>query len=273
MTGALHWDLHPDVVLGLALLGAAYLAGIGPLRRRFGWAASVSPWRIATFFTALGTILAALNGPIHELSDQALVSVHMLQHLLLTLVMPPLLLAGTPGWLLRPLLGIPGVAPTGRQLTRPLVALALYSIVFAAWHLPGPYEWALRHHGVHIVEHLLFMATAVLLWWPVAGPLPEWPRLPPPAQLLYLFAAGIPMVPVAAFITLSETVLYPFYGEAPRQWGLSPLSDQRLGGVIMWIGGPLAFLVAMTIVFFRWMGGDVEPAEVVPAEGGAHGAL
>ena len=124
------------------------------------------------YYLALGltiaTILAALNGPIHELSDQALVSVHMLQHLLLTLVMPPLLLAGTPGWLLRPLLGTPGVAPTGRQLPRPLVALALYSVVFAAWHLPGPYEWALRHHGVHIVEHLLFMATAV----PVAPVVP-----------------------------------------------------------------------------------------------------
>ena len=79
------------------------------------------------------------------------------------------------------------------------------------------------------------------------------------------------MVPVAAFITLTDRILYPFYGEAPWQWGLSPLADQRLGGVLMWIGGPMVFLVAMTIVYFRWMGRDVEPAVAAPARGGAHG--
>ena len=254
-------------------MGAAYLAWVGPLRRRYGWADGVSPWRVAAFFGALGITFAALNGPIHDLSDRSLVSAHMVQHLLLTLVMPPLLLAGTPGWLLRPLLAIPGVAPVGRQLTRPLPALSLYAVVFSAWHFPGPYEWALRQHNAHIFEHLLLMASAVVLWWPVLSPLAEWPRLAPPAQLLYLFVAGIPMVPVAAFITLSEEILYPFYGNAAQQWGLSPLADQRLGGVIMWVGGPLAFLIAMTIVFFRWVSDEETPVAAVPARGGAHGAL
>jgi len=227
--------------------------------------------RIAAFCGALGTGVLAVTGPLHELADRSLVSAHMLQHLLLTLVVPPLLLAGTPRWVLLPAVRLRPVARIGRTLTRPLPALATFSAVFAAWHVPVLYEWALRYHGVHAVEHLLLVASALLLWWPVLSPLPEWPRLHPAAQLLYLFVAGIPMVPVAAFITLSDQILYPFYGEAPWQWGLSPLADQRLGGVLMWIGGPMVFLIAMTIVYFRWMGRDVEPAVAAPARGGVHG--
>ncbi|KRT75325.1 MAG: hypothetical protein XU13_C0002G0012 [Candidatus Rokubacteria bacterium CSP1-6] len=264
-----HWDIHADVLAGLALFGAAYLWGIGRLRRHSS-ADGVEAWRIALFFAGLGTIFVALNGPIHDLSDRSLVSVHMLQHLLLTLVAPPLLLLGVPGRLLAPALRSAAGRTIGRRLTRPLPALAIFTVVFTAWHLPVLYELALRHHGLHILEHLLLMAAAVLLWCPVLSPLPEW-RLSPPAQLLYLFVAGIPMVPVAAFITLTDRILYPFYGEAPWQWGLSPLADQRLGGVLMWIGGPMVFLVAMTIVYFRWMGRDVEPAVAAPARGGAHG--
>ena len=263
-----HWDIHTDVLAGLALFGAAYLWGIG---RRHRSADGLEAWRIALFFAGLGTIFVALNGPIHDLSDRSLVSVHMLQHLLLTLVVPPLLLAGTPRWLLLPAVRLRPVARIGRTLTRPLPALAIFSVVFAAWHMPFLYEWALQHHGVHAVEHFLLVASARLLWWPGLSPLSAWPRLQPAGQLLYLFVAGIPMVPVAAFITLTDRILYPFYGEAPWQWGLSPLADQRLGGVLMWMGGPLVFLIAMTIVYFRWMGRDVEPAVAAPARGGAHG--
>jgi putative membrane protein len=227
--------------------------------------------RIAAFCGALGTGVLAVTGPLHELADRSLVSAHMLQHLLLTLIVPPLLLAGTPRWVLLPAVRLRPVRRIGRTLTRPLPALATFSAVFAAWHVPFLYEWALRHHGVHATEHLLLGASALLLWWPVLSPLPEWPRLHPAAQLLYLFVAGIPMVPVAAFITLSDQILYPFYGEAPWQWGLSPLADQRLGGVLMWIGGPMVFMIAMTIVYFRWMGREAEPAVAAPARGGAHG--
>ena len=266
-------ELHPEVITGLALLLAAYLLGVGPLRRRYAWADRISPWRIAAFVSALGITFVTVTGPLHDLSERSLVSAHMVQHLLLTLVFPPLLLSGLPGWLLRPLLAIPGVARMGRRLTRPVLALSIYSVVFAAWHLPSLYEWALRNHEAHILEHLLFMAAALLVWCPVLSQLPQWPRLQPPAQLLYLFVAGIPMVPVAAFITLSDEILYPFYGNAPWVWGLSPLADQRLGGVIMWVGGPLVFLVTMTVVYFRWAGVGQEPVDAIPARGGAHGAV
>ncbi len=247
------FHVHGEVVLGLLLLASAYLLAMGPLRQRLDGPDAVARPRVLCFLGGLAVIFFALNGPLHELSDRSLFSAHMVQHLLLTLVVPPLLLAGTPGWLLRPILKGRGVARTGRVLTRPLVASAIFNVVFAAWHLPVLYDWAMREHPLHIVQHLMFLATGLLLWWPVLSPLPELPRLPPPAQMLYLFLVGIPMVLVAALITLSDEVLYPFYGEAPHTWGLTPLADQRVGGVIMWVPGTLVFLIAITIVFFRWV--------------------
>ncbi len=266
------WLMHPEVVAGLSLAAGAYLAASGR-RRRSELGQRVEPWRAVAFFSGLCFIFLALNGPLHDLSDSQLFSAHMVQHLLLTLVAPPLLLAGTPAWMLLPLAQIPGVAVLGASLTRPLLACSTFNVVFAAWHLPLLYDWTLRNHGVHILAHLLFMATAMLLWWPVLSPLSDWPRLAPPAQLLYLFLAGIPMGVVAALITLSDDVLYEFYSEAPLQWGLSPLADQRLGGVIMWVPGTLVFLVAMTIVYFRWAGHDEERGDVPDAHGGVHGTV
>ncbi|MBI4610436.1 MAG: cytochrome c oxidase assembly protein [Candidatus Rokubacteria bacterium] len=255
------WDVHAEVVLGLALLASAYLVGVGPLARRHGWAERLPRVRPLAFFGGLGLVFLALNGPLHELSDRYLFSAHMVQHLLLTLVVPPLLLAGTPGWLLSPLLAWRGVGSAGRVLGRPLCAFAAYTVVLAAWHLPVLYEWAMRDHGVHVLQHLLFMATGLLLWWPVLSPVPELPPLPYPARMLYLFLAGVPMVLVAALITLSDEVLYPSYGDAPLAWGLTPLADQRAGGVIMWVPGTLVFLVAITIVFFCWVGAEPEREE------------
>lgn len=248
------FHVHGEVVLGLLLLASAYLLALGPLRQRLDGPDAVARPRVLCFLGGLAVIFFALNGPLHELSDRSLFSAHMVQHLLLTLVVPPLLLAGTPGWLLRPILRGRGVARTGRVLTRPLVAALIFNVVFAAWHLPVLYDWAMREHPLHIVQHLMFLATGLLLWWPVLSPLPELPRLSSPAQMLYLFLVGIPMVLVAALITLSDEVLYSFYGEeGPRQWGLTPLADQRVGGVIMWVPGTLVFMIAITIVFFRWV--------------------
>ena len=102
----------------------------------------------------------------------------------------------------------------------------------------------MREHEVHIVTHLLFMATATLMWWPVMSPLAELPRLPYGLGMLYLFLVGIPMQVVAALITTSDQVLYPWYSVAPRTWGLSPLDDQQLGGLLMWVPGNIYMFLA-----------------------------
>jgi putative membrane protein len=246
------WSLHPSVLIGTGFLGALYFWGIGPLRRRHGLGPPAARWQILSFCAAMLVLLLSLNGPVHDLSDYYLFSVHMLQHLALTLLFPPLLLAGIPGWLLRPLLVRPGILTVARFLTRPWVAALVFSVSIAVWHIGAYYDLMMRNHEVHIATHLMFMATATLMWWPVMSPVPELPRLPPGLGMLYLFLVGIPMQIVAALITFADEVLYPWYATAPRMWGLSPLDDQQLGGLLMWIPGNLWLFAAIGVLFFKW---------------------
>ena len=252
-------EVHADVVLGVGALAAAYAGALraGP---RGG------PREPALFFASLIVLLAALNGPLHDLSDYYLFSAHMVQHLLLTLLVPPLLLAGTPAWmadaLLRRLTRRRVLGAAARAATRPVTALGLYAVALIGWHLPALYEVALEHHAWHVVEHLVLIATAILAWWPVLSRSRLLPRLHYGPQILYLFAFGIPMTVVAAMITAAEETLYPFYAAAPRLFGLTTLADQRLGGLIMWVPAGLIPLLAFTIVFFRWVAAEAEQEDV-----------
>jgi len=237
------WDLHPSVVIGLVVLGGLYVY-LGGLR---------SPRRhVASFAGALLVLFFALNGPLHNLSDTYLFSAHMAQHLLLTLVFPPLLLYGTPASIVRVFLRFGWVMSLGRLITRPLVAAILFTAPITIWHAPALYEAALRNHDLHIVQHLIFLTTAVVMWWPVLSPVPELPRLPHLLQMLYLFLLGIPMSITGALITLSSSVLYPYYATAPRVWNLSPIEDQQIGGLLMWVLGGLMLWIVMTVIWFRY---------------------
>jgi putative membrane protein len=213
------------------------------------------------FYAALATIFFSLNGWLHDLSDWYLFSAHMVQHLLLTILMPPLLLVGVPGWMLRPALAYRPVAVVARALTRPKVCFAAFQLAIAAWHLPVLYNQAMASHAIHIVQHLCFMVTAVLLWWPILSQMPELPRLSYPMQMLYLFLATLPMAVVAVYITYSQVLLYPAYSSAPRILGLSPMQDQLLGGLIMWIPGGLIFFGVITVIFFRWQSHGAEDSQ------------
>jgi putative membrane protein len=252
-------SIHPEVVLACGVLAAAWAWAWHVRGRR------PPPGQAARFLGGLLALLLALNGPLHDLSDWYLFSAHMLQHLVLTLVVPPLLLTGVPGFmvdaLLRPCLAHRGPAAVVRTLTRPLPAFTVYAVALVAWHLPGPYNTALEIHGWHVVEHLALMGASLIGWWPIVSPSRLAPALPYAAQLLYLFVFGMPMTVVAAMITGAEHVLYPFYEAAPRITALTPLADQRLGGVIMWVPSGLIPLAAFTIVFFRWVAAEAdEPA-------------
>jgi putative membrane protein len=256
-TGAFSWTsgtVHPEVVLGTIVIGAAWLAAHvargEPLPRA----------RALAFFTGLATFLGALSGPLHDAAEFFLFSAHMVQHLLLTLVGVPLLLAGTPTWMGDALLGGGRRRWLVRGLTRPVPALGLYSIALAGWHFPGPYDLALAGPAWHVMQHATLVLTATLAWWPVLGPSTVAPRIPYGAQILYLFVLGIPMTVVAALVTGAERPLYEFYVHAPRITLLDPLEDQRLGGLIMWVPAGLIPLVAFTAVFFRWAAAEREDA-------------
>lgn len=240
------WSIHPSTAVGIAALGALYVWAARRLHQQPTLSQKIC------FFTGLFVMFASLNGPIHDLSDDYLFSAHMVQHLLLTLVMPPLLLAGVPGWMLRPLLTRRRVAPIARFFTRAPICFVAFNLVIAAWHLPPLYNAAMANHNIHILEHLMFMAAAVLMWWPLLSQLPEFPRLAYPGQMLYSFLMSIPMSIVAVYIAMADHVLYPAYSAAPRVLPLTPLEDQLLGALIMWIPGGIIFIIIMTVVFFKW---------------------
>src|SRR3954466_4882365 len=239
-------SIHPSTIIGIAALGALYFWASLRLRQQ------PTPGQKLYFAAGLIVMFASLNGPIHDLSDDYLFSAHMIQHLLLTLAMPPLLLAGTPGWMLRPLLARKTIRPCVSFFTRAPIAFVTFNVVIAAWHLPVLYNLAMAHHDIHIVEHLMFMGAAVLMWWPLLSQLPEFPRLAYPGQMLYSFLMSIPMSIVAVYIAMSDHVLYPAYAAAPRVLPLSPLEDQLLGALIMWIPGGIIFMIIMSVVFYKW---------------------
>lgn len=245
------WPIHPSTVIGSALFLLLYFMGIGPWRMKYNWGKAPPVWQPISFVAGVSVLFISLNGPLHELADRYLFSAHMVQHLMVTLVMPPLLLIGCPDWLLRALIRRTVRFTVARALTNPLIAFGLYNIIFIGWHFPVFYDWALADHNVHIIQHLMFMVSATIMWWPVVDPVPELVRMQSPVRLLYLFALSVPMSVVSALITLSEHVLYS-YGTAPRVFSLNALDDQQLGGLIMWVPGALVFWVAISVIFFRW---------------------
>ena len=269
------FTVHWSTVIGLAAMAALYewrmavdggrLAGEGGRGPSTSERAAHRPPptenRRPYFYAALATIFFSLNGWLHDLSDWYLFSAHMVQHLLLTILMPPLLLAGVPGWMLRPLLDTRPVGSVMRALTRPKVCFAAFHLSIAAWHLPVLYNQAMASHEVHILQHLFFMVTAVMFWWPVLSRMPELPRLSYPMQMLYLFLGTLPMAVVSVYITYSQTLLYPAYSAAPRLFGLSPMEDQLLGGLIMWIPGGLIFFGVISVIFFRWQAHGAEDSQ------------
>ena len=248
----LQWEAHWDAMAGLALLLGTYLYGVGPLRERYKLAEYAEPRQIATFCAGIVVIFFALASPLHILSERFLFSMHMSQHVLLTLIAPPLLVLGTPDWLIRPLLRPNWSFRAARVLTHPVTAFTAFNVVFSIWHIPALYNSSLTSEVVHAVEHIMMVATAVLMWWPLTSNLPELPRLDYPFQMGYIFILSIAQIIVFAIITFAEEPIYDFYVQAPRIWSLSPLLDQQLGGIIMKIGSGIYFITLLIVIFFKW---------------------
>ncbi len=230
----------------------AYLALIGPVRRKFRLGGPVGLRQIGYFALGLFIFLVAEGSPLHVVSEEYLFSAHMLQHILLTLVMPPLLLLGLPGWCFRFLL-VKGVKPIARLLTSPIMALALFNALYTLWHLPILYEAALYNHNVHLLEHVVMTGSAVLMWWPITSNVPELPRISQALQIIYLFFMAAAQIGIFAVVTFAHDVFYAFYGTAPRLWGISPHQDQQLAGIVMKVGGMFVFLYVLTRAFFGWV--------------------
>jgi len=208
--------------------------------------------QVIWFSSGVLVILAASLWPIHDLSERYLLSAHMVQHTLISLVAPPMLLLGMPAWLLRRILAPRPLRAVVRQFTRPFIALVVFNTVIVLTHWPAVMNLMLRHHPLHLVGHVVLFLSATAMWWPVVSPLPEMSTLSYPGRMLYLFLQSIvPTVP-ASFLTFGSQPLYSFYATAPRIWGVSVLTDQTVAGLIMKLLGGAILWTVLAVVFFKW---------------------
>jgi cytochrome c oxidase assembly factor CtaG len=257
------WALDPALLFLLALTGLVYGCGWLRLHRqmpeRFGASQPLA------FFGGLASIFLAVCSPLDAFAN-LLLTAHMIQHLLLMMAAPPLLLLGDPflpllrglpasiskHWL-GPFLAWKSLERFGRRLTHPIVCWLAFVSATIAWHLPPMYELALRSQALHEVEHLCFLATGLLFWWPVIQPWPSrahWPRW---AMVPYLFLADFQNTGLSAYLIFCDRVVYPTYAAAPRLPGMSALQDQVAAGAIMWVPGSLLFLIAVGLITVRAM--------------------
>ena len=249
------WNWEPSIVIGTVLIVGLYLYAVGPLRKKYHLAEHVKKAQVFSFLLGMFIMFLALVSPLDELGDSYLFSAHMVQHLCITIIGPPLLLIGIPGWLVDPLLRKPLIFPIARVLTFPALAFFLYNFDFWLWHAPPLYNATLENQNIHILEHLTFIVFGVIYWWPVFSPSALLPRLSIGGQVLYLFLSGMPTVALGAGLTFLPP-LYAPYLAVPRIWGLSPAADQQLGGLIMWVPGNIVYIVIVSILFIRWMQGQ-----------------
>jgi putative membrane protein len=248
------WTAHPDVWLLVGLFAAGYAIAIVRLGPK--WAAPgqavVTRFQIICWSLGVLAMWIASDYPIHDIAERYNFSIHMMQHLILSMVVAPLLLLGTPAWLLRTILRPRWLFSTVRTLSRFIPALLIFNLVLVFTHWPLVVDAALHSGVVHFAVHALLFVSSLIVWMPLVSPLPEIPRLVPVLQMVYLFAwSVVPTVP-ASFLTFGSSPLYKFYTHVPHLFGLSTLEDQQAAGLIMKIGAGLLLWLVIAVVFFRW---------------------
>jgi putative membrane protein len=244
------WHAHPDVWLLFGSAAAFYLIACRRHLRDTGEATPVRRTRL--FLLGVAILWVGADWPIHDLAERYLYSVHMAQHILFTLVAAPILIAGTPAWMLRRMLAPRPVMAVFRRITRPLVALVLFNAVLLFTHWPAVVTASVHSEWLHFGLHVMLTGSALIMWWPVMSPLPELPALPAPGQMLYLFLQSLaPTIP-ASFLTFGDHPLYPVYATFPRIWGISALTDQLVAGLLMKLVGGAILWGFIAVVFFRW---------------------
>ena len=263
------WSIPPAATFLILLTALVYLRGWWLLRRA-GFPL-IPPWRTGAFLAGLLSLWIALASPMDVLNGFALTA-HMLQHMLLMMFVPPLLLLGSP---LIPLVrGLPIFAArefagpfvnwsvanrAGRVLTHPVVALLLMGVTMFAWHVPAAYELALQSSGWHQMEHACFLLTSLIFWWPVVQPWPSRARWQRGAMVPYLLVADLQNTVLSAVLVFSDRVLYPSYAAMPRVFGLSVLQDQVAAGAMMWVVGSVAFIVPAVVIAVQYLSRRPEP--------------
>lgn len=260
------WNFDPIVMLGCAVLFAAYLVAVRCQINR------------KTVFYSLGilVLLLALISPIDRIGEDYLFSVHMVQHIMLGVIVPLMLVAGIPASFVDAWLKLPLAEGMERFVSYPIVALSCANATFWIWHLPVLYNLTLENETVHIFEHLTFLVTGTILWWPVFKPINR-DKLAPLHAVLYLAIAAFLNSILGILFTISDTTYYACYVHPNDElgalkliredWGLTQLADQKLGGAVMWEPSGAVFLMAMMVVMVGWFKDESEAGHRRTREG------
>jgi putative membrane protein len=266
MSDAVHdivneWSLPVWLTLSIGLTGVIYLRGWLAIRKTRP--KQFTALRLASFLIGLTILWLAIGSPMDGFAD-ALLSAHMVEHLLLMSAVPPLLLWGLPTvpllrglpepfrrYVVRPLLKMPSLRSLGRWAVTPLVAWLAMNVTYLAWHVPAAYDFALQNEIWHDIEHLCFFGTSILFWWCILTPWPARRRHEGWGILIFLIAADIINTLLSAFLAFCGRPVYVFYVDHPNGFDLSALEDQVLGAAIMWVIGSLAFLIPAVVITMR----------------------
>ncbi len=247
------WEPHPEVWFLLAgLIGLAYYATkvIGPRVVPAGSPVVTRRQKMA-FGASIVLLWFAADFPIHDIAEDRLYSVHMFQHTMLSLFIPPLLLLSIPTWLARLVIGNGRAGPVVMALTRPVVAAVVFNAVQALTHWTAIVNLSVENGPFHYALHVLVFTSALMVWFPVCGPLPER-RISLPGQMVHLFLLSIiPTIP-GAWLTFADGVVYKAYDKPDRLWGLSVTADQQLAGLIMKLGAGSFLWIVIAGLFFTW---------------------
>ena len=264
-------DWSPPIFLTAAILLTAIFYTRGWFAIRKTRPALFPTWRLAAFLLGLAIIWLAIGSPLDGFAD-ALLSAHMVEHLLLMSFVPPLLLLGYPAvpllrgfprtmvrTLLRPLLRAKALRSLGHFLVRPWVAWLAMNLIFLGWHVPSAYDFALEHEHWHEFEHICFLGSSILFWWPLIRPWPTNARYPGWYILPYLVAADIVNTALSAFLAFCDRPIYSYYVEQPNPFHISPQTDQVTGAVIMWVVGSMVFLIPAVFVTIKLLQQETRP--------------
>lgn len=260
MSVEISWSLEPPVLLVVAALALVYLrgwrrarAGQPPHRPGVG--------RLLLFAGGLLAILAALVSPIDELGDQLMV-MHMVQHILLLDIAPILLILGLSKLLLRPITRrLHAVERRAGWLAHPVFAVVAYAGFMWAWHIPAMYDLALRHSGIHALEHLCFALAGGLYWWHLLSPIRGRLRLGGMGPVLYMVSTKLLVGVLGIVLAFAPDDIYPFYAHHPHYWGLSPREDMNLAGLAMALEQSIVMGIALVVLFVQMLTESEREAE------------
>jgi putative membrane protein len=248
-----NWIFTPSIAIGLVCLSVLYAYLVYADRRDGQWGKDLKARHIAFFAAGILTLYLVLQSPLDQVSDYALFSAHMTQHVLLALIAPACLLFGVPTRWLRALYQIPIIGPLLAIFTNPIVAFIVFNFNLWLWHVPALYEGALRDENIHVIQHLLFIATGTLMWLPILHAVPPNRPMGYLAKIGYLFFGMLSSSILGAIFTFAGDVIFNFYGNIPLNFGLTPLDDQQLAGSIMWVPGGGIFLTSLLFTFAAWL--------------------